>query len=315
MYLLNTPEYKIEDFFDELLIGRHNNQKNNFLKTRLLSIKSFLIDAQDNYQILGADKSLHTNVEQELINIPTDIKLCDGIPRTISSAEMEKVYNTYLVDKPESEKIGRKVYNSILANTYHNLCPYCSHREVKTVDHYLPKSKFASFAITPINLLPCCSDCNKDKLDDYILNEDKMLIHPYFDDISSHDWLECIVVEDTWPITFSYNVSDTIGDPVLESRIKYQFLLLNLSKLYADNATREFNKRVKSLVKEYNSNTSNNAINFLDDNLYSYRHDNKNSWQSKMFEALRNSDWFLQSAIPELEKFYTRDKLRKIFKS
>lgn len=308
MYLLGSPSYKIEDFFDELLNGRHNNLKNSFLKTRLIAIKFPLIEAQNEYQRLGRDKLLHSLSVQETINIPAAIELEEGIPRTISVSEMEKVYSNYLVDDPKSEKIGRKVYNSILANTYHNLCPYCSHREVKTVDHYFPKSKFAPYAITPINLLPSCSDCNKDKLDDYNLEEETMYIHPYFDDLRNLDWLECIVVKETWPITFSYSVSSDIEDEVLKSRIRFQFTKLKLSELYSDNATREFNKRVKSLVKEYTSNPSNNAIDFLDSNIDSYRNENKNSWQSKMFEALRNSKWFLQSALPNLERFYTREK-------
>jgi hypothetical protein len=291
-----------------LLNGRHNNIKNSFLKTTLIAIKSPLIDAQNDYQRLGRDKLLHSFSVQETISIAAAIELEEGIPRTISVLEMEKVYSNYLVDDSKSEKIGRKVYNSILANTYHTLCPYCSHREVKTVDHYFPKSKFAPYAITPINLLPGCSDCNKDKLDNYNLGEETIYIHPYFDDLSNLGWLECIVVRETWPITFSYSVSSDIEDEVFKSPIRFQFKKLKLSKLYSDNATREFNKRVKSLVKEYSSNPSNNAIDFLDSKIDSYRNENKNSWQSKMFEALRNSEWFLQSTLPKLEIFYTREK-------
>lgn len=306
MYLLTLPEYRIEDFFDEMLDGRHDNHKNKFFKTRLLSIKPFLQDAQNDYRILGENKLLHTLTEHNTISIRTNAELGDLVPRIISATEMEKVYSNFLVDNPYSNKIGRTVYDSILSNTYYNLCPYCSHREVKTVDHYLPKTKFVSFAITPENLLPCCPDCNKDKLDDYNLNEDKMLIHPYFDDISNQDWLKCKVVDNTWPITFSYDVSDAIVDLVLKSRINYQFKLLNLSKLYADNATREFNKRVKSLVKEYISNPSNKAKDFISDNLVSYQSENPNSWQTKMFEALKNSSWFIETALPQLQSNYRK---------
>ncbi|WCN36222.1 HNH endonuclease [Aneurinibacillus uraniidurans] len=304
MYLLKPPEYGVEEFFDELLVGRHNNSKNQFLINRLSSIKSFLKDEQENYKELGGNKLLHTLKEHDTISIPTDAKLDDSISRTISAKEMEKVYSNFLVDEPDSIKIGRTAYDLILLNAYFNLCPYCSHREVKTVDHYLPKSKFPSFAITPVNLLPCCSDCNKDKLDNYNLKEDKMLIHPYFDDISDQDWLKCKVIDNIWPITFSYEVSDAIVDSVLKSRINNQFKLLNLNKLYADNATREFSKRVKSLVREYNSNPSNNALDFINDNLQSYQFENPNSWQTKMFEALKNSSWFMGTALPQLHSFY-----------
>lgn len=42
MYLLKLPEYKIEDFYKEMLNGRHNNVKNKFLNTRLLTIQPLL---------------------------------------------------------------------------------------------------------------------------------------------------------------------------------------------------------------------------------------------------------------------------------
>ncbi|MGM0867349.1 MAG: HNH endonuclease [Bacillota bacterium] len=303
MYLLDIPEYKIEDFFTLMLKGRHNNLKNQFLKSRLLSIKEILKEAQDEYILLGRDKLLYEHEVKKSINLPDD-KVIEGISQVVSAEEMEKVYSNFMVDKPDSEKIGRKVYDSILSNTYYNLCPYCSHREVKTVDHFLPKSHFALYAVTPVNLLPSCSDCNKDKLDDYNLEEGKMLIHPYFDDIRSVDWLQCSVDKGVWPITFSFEVSDQISDTVLRSRIEHQFDLLNLGRLYADNSTREFNKRVKAMVKEYNSKPEEKALVFIKENIETYSYDNPNSWQTKMFESLEKSDWFLDEALPNLENFY-----------
>ena len=307
MYFLNSPTYKIEDFYERILEGRHDNDKNKYLKTRLLSIQSVLQEAQRYYKGLGEKQLLYTIKEIEAIGIPEDVDLASHIDKKdVSANEMEKVYSTFLVDKPNSDKIGRKVYNSILSNTYYNLCPYCSHRDVKTVDHYLPKMKFASLSIVPLNLLPCCSDCNKDKLDNYVLKEDRMLIHPYFDNISNQNWLKCRVVENTWPITFYYFVSDKIDNLSLKSRINYQFELLNLSKLYADNATREFNYRVRSLIKEYNLDPSNKAIEFISNNIETYKAENLNSWQTQMFEALKNSSWFMENALPELQGYYLK---------
>lgn len=306
MHLLGQPVYSIEDFYDEMLIGRHDNEKNSFLRTRLVSIKQELLDKEEIYLTLARKTELHTLSEQYVIDVPPSAGLDDSIPKIIDDKEMEKVYSNFLVEG-NSEKIGRKVYESIKANTYFNLCPYCSHREVKTVDHFLPKSKFMSFAVTPINLVPCCSDCNKDKLDDYNLTEDKMLIHPYFDDISSISWLDCKVNEGIWPITFSFQVENSITDPIIKSRVNYQFNKLNLGKLYADNATREFNKRVKSLVKEYISDPSDRALRFLNDNYESYKFENLNSWQTKMFKALIESKWFLDEALPNLKRYYNKN--------
>ncbi|MED3727086.1 hypothetical protein [Priestia filamentosa] len=306
MYFLNPPEYRIDDFYKELLENRHNNEKNGFIRTRLLSIKSVLEQAQDDYEKLGREQALHKIEDKQNIEIPDDVELDENITRKVTIKDMEKAYSTFLVDKPGSLKIGRKVYESIMSNTYYNLCPYCSHRDVKTVDHYLPKVGFALYTIIPLNLLPCCSDCNKSKLDNYVLQKDKMLIHPYFDDISNQEWLECRIVNNTWPITFHYNVGNSISDLTFKSRIEYQFELLDLSKLYADNAAREFNYRVKSLIKEYKSNPSNEALDFINSNIDTYKSENPNSWQTKMFEALKTSEWFLKCALHQLESYYRK---------
>lgn len=304
MYQLELPEYMLNDFFDEMLKGRHNNDKNKFLKTRLLAVKEFLISEEDKYKSLAEKSELHLLSEIEKIEIPGNIELIEGIPKIVTSDEMEKVYTNFLADSPDSEKIGRSVYDSILSNTNYSLCPYCSHRDVSTVDHFLPKSKFISYAVTPINLLPSCSDCNKNKLDTYMLEEDKFLVHPYFEDVDEEDWLKSEVVEGLWPITFTYIVREEMNNATLKSRLESQFELLRLGKLYADNAAREFRKRVKSLIKEYESNEEGKALYFLNDNIDSYSAENKNSWQTKMYEALKESRWFVDEALPLLKSKY-----------
>lgn len=133
-----------------------------------------------------------------------------------------------------------------------------------------------------------------------------MLIHPYFDDLDEIDWLNCRVIEDTLPVNFTYEVSDSITDYTLRSRINYQFNLLELGKLYADNAAREFTRRLTSLIREYNSNPTNKAKDFLNDNYLTNKYVNLNSWQTKLFLALKQSEWFAEFALPRLEEFYMK---------
>ncbi len=302
MYLLKKPSYKIDDFYDELLINRHNNEKNDFLITKLNTLKQTLINAEEQYFNNGENNKLHEITQESEINLPSRIDQVKN--NKVTFKDIEKVYSNYFVEKPGSTKIGRVIYYSILANAEYNLCPYCSHREVNTLDHYLPKSQFITFAITPINLLPCCTDCNKEKLDTFSLKKESMLVHPYFENVDDFNWLHCVVKENVWPITFQYSISNNIQNKELESRIQYQFILLGLGKLYGDNAGREFNRRVKSLVKEYNSKKSEEVSRFLEDNIESYKVAGRNSWQTKMFEALKESKWFITEALSNLESFY-----------
>lgn len=219
MKKLKNPEFKLNEFYDELLKGRHNNTKNKFLISRLTIVKEFLISKEAEYQELAITKSMHLISEHQEIIIVNPISETEEMVE-ITADEMEKVYTEFLVESPDSTKKGREIYKKILKNTLFGICPYCSEREVKTVDHYFPKSKFISFVVTPINLLPCCTDCNKEKLDYHNNQENKMLIHPYFDDLRSIEWLECKVLEDIWPISFEYEVCKTIHDEILKLRIE-----------------------------------------------------------------------------------------------
>src|SRR5262245_19880217 len=76
-------------------------------------------------------------------------------------SEMVAVYDNRLVKKTAP---GRRIYDKIFTSAPNDKCPLCGHRNVKTLDHYLPKALFPALTVTPINLIPACSDCNKAKL-------------------------------------------------------------------------------------------------------------------------------------------------------
>lgn len=222
----------------------------------------------------------------------------------IDSKAMKSAYEKYLVNQKDSTNIGRDVYEYIISNAKDALCPYCLHGKAMTVDHYLPKAYFIPYAITPINLLPCCSDCNKSKNDLRVLEESKMFINPYFDNINELKWLECHVKEEEWPITFIFNVKDDIENEVLKERLKMQFDRLKLGVLYASNAVRQFRGRVQSIVEEYESTNREAPIKFFISSKESIENYNLNSWEAKMYEGLLNSPWFLNDAIKELRNYY-----------
>lgn len=82
----------------------------------------------------------------------------------------------------ESKIIGDKVGNisgSILRNSG-GTCAVCD-AHADTLDHVLPKSKYVQYTITPVNLVPLCSRCNRVKK----VKESeagKIIFHPYFHD-------------------------------------------------------------------------------------------------------------------------------------
>ena len=105
---------------------------------------------------------------------------------------MEKVYT----DRMAKEKVpGRPVYDRLKASQ--DICPFCGQRVVSQLDHYLPKANFPVLSVVPYNLVPSCSDCNKSKLSDVPNSEEEQIFHPYYDDVTTEQWLFAEVVEGT----------------------------------------------------------------------------------------------------------------------
>ncbi|KMQ39599.1 hypothetical protein AAX19_02310 [Oenococcus oeni] len=65
-------------------------------------------------------------------------------------------------------------------------CPVCDGPYYPlTLDHVLPKSEFTQFALTPINIVPLCWNCNKRKGEYVGLDYERSSFNPYFEDFSS----------------------------------------------------------------------------------------------------------------------------------
>lgn len=65
MYLLNLLDYSVDDFFDEMIRGRHDNAKNEYLPTRLKSVKEKIIKDEKRYMELAEEGVLHKYTKQE----------------------------------------------------------------------------------------------------------------------------------------------------------------------------------------------------------------------------------------------------------
>jgi 5-methylcytosine-specific restriction endonuclease McrA len=110
----------------------------------------------------------------------------------VTVSEMEKVYTQRMA---KSGAPGRDIYDEIFASSPGGRCPLCMQRYVATLDHHLPKAHFPSLAVTPLNLIPACSDCNKAKLDLIATTAEEVPLHPYYDNLGDAIWLNAVVIE------------------------------------------------------------------------------------------------------------------------
>lgn len=159
---LNKPSMCLKDVVEKI---KNNNKSdlNNSALMHLLNKKTFneLLNYEQKYL-----------KEQDHYNLIKPISRIDNL--TINDS-----INLY------SNRF-KKVREEFLSSYYLIDCPICGREEFKTnIDHVLPKSKYVQYSITPINLVPMCSDCNKEKGDD-----SKVSFHPYFEDYSNLNGLK-----------------------------------------------------------------------------------------------------------------------------
>ncbi len=209
-----------------------------------------------------------------------------NVTLTVSKTDMVYLYDGKLLQQ------GRSYYDILLTSAPHDTCPFCGQRKVKTLDHYLPKKLYPSFAITPVNLVPCCSDCNKDKSTEDARSRDEELLHPYYDDIGEMIWLNAKVVE-SFPVSILFSINDfSASDKVLHTRITNQFELLSLGKLYASHAAEEL-ENIRGALTDLKDLADDSSLGkYLQLQFNSCFRRNPNSWNTAMYRALLSSEWF-----------------------
>lgn len=99
---------------------------------------------------------------------------------------------------------GRPCYDQIIQQPRHRECPYCEVGRVTTLDHFLPKENFPLLAVAPMNLVPCCRDCQAEKASFFPHDNEQQILHPYFDPIGEQ-WIKAEF--DTSTKSFKYSVS------------------------------------------------------------------------------------------------------------
>ena len=209
--------------------------------------------------------------------------------KTVLGSEMVKVYTGRMV--PKGSK-GRPTYDRIMAAPVHGKCPLCGIGAVNTLDHYLPKTFFPVYSVTPINLVPACTWCQKEKGDYYPKTKAGQLLHPYYDDLNNEVWLVAEVLGST-PAGFRYFASPPDHwPPSAKDRVAAHLNKLNLPILFSSNAGSRLSEIRGRLVNLHQKGGYIAVRAHLREELTSLEADHKNSWTAAMYRAAVASHWF-----------------------
>ncbi len=276
MKTIAKPTIKVKDVFLQCI----STVDNLTLKQNLTNCVNVLETAETDFENKFGQHQIYQIAQNLVVLAP------------IGKKEMKTVYDYRMVKTP----LGRVYYNQLMSAAQYGKCPLCSVREVDALDHYLPKSKYPVYSVTPINLVPACTPCNIGKRIDYPSTSEEQTLHPYYDNVENVSWIIATVLQ-TNPISFEYSVAVPNGwTQILKDRAKNHFESFHLNELFSTHANEELRGAKKQLEKLYNYDP--NLMKAHLQECYNSRLElGVNSWQAVMYNTLLNDIWFCSGGV------------------
>lgn len=229
------------------------------------------------------------------------------LPQAIDVIGMEKrkfqkIYTQKLLTNP-----AREYYDAIMSLAKYDICPYCLQNTVSTLDHFMPKSKYLPLAVTPSNLIPCCQDCNKNKLDIPPTSNGNVLFNPYFDDIRHIHWLQGTLDHSNNKIlSITFKVALKQKNKILEERLKNYFKTFKLNNLYSKCAARHFiditTKHILRIKRFGYAKSKDSIVADIEETLEALEISNINGWKTVAYRTLKFDSWYLDYYLRNYDK-------------
>jgi hypothetical protein len=213
---------------------------------------------------------------------------------TVTRNEMELLYNRHMA---RAKSRGRPIYDELMLAAENEMCPFCGHRGVSTLDHTLPKAHHPALAVTPLNLVPCCKDCNHGKGIFAPDTAEQQWLNAYYDNVAGDRWLYAVVVEGSPPAARFYVEVPNAWDDVTGARVQNHFARLGLAKLYASQAGRQLQNARQALGEIFEAAGPEAVREDLMRRFRSHRTIAENSWEGALYEASAGSDWYCEGGF------------------
>lgn len=273
MKRLNRPQFDAALAVEQCATGISIQERAQVLRDALPTIQA----AELEYLRLAPQGQLFRITPSEVVTPQLDAAL------------MTKIWKSHFARK---QSPSRALYEQIKMAPEFSICPLCAQRIVKTVDHHLPKSHFPKLGLTPCNLVPACSDCNKNKLDAVAAGAEEQTLNPYFDELGNERWL-FVEVQPSAPPTLTFVIRPEVSwDAVLAARVQHHFRVMGIGELYDAQAASEMADIAYTLEGLSVSSGQDGVRQHLDVQSQSRRASDPNSWKTAFYEGLRDSDWF-----------------------
>lgn len=216
-----------------------------------------------------------------------------GVGQYVSTEEMVRVYENTFV----GSKRTRHIYDALKKQPKNDICPLCGQRTTSSLDHFLPKTDFPVYGITPANLVPSCFECNHSKRATHGADATDLTLHPYFDDVDDAQWLFARVIETKPPALRFYVDPPQMWDGTKQLRVHKHFDTFALGNLYASHSGEELSNILPRLRRMAGSISPGGIRAHLQEVANDCAQHHLNSWRRATYDALAQSDWFCEGGF------------------
>ena len=277
MRSLSAPQFSFNDVFNACVNGKYEPARSN-----LFSISDTLQQMEYDYRALATTSQLYA-----LPKNPDHVVIVD------SKNELFKLYDERMAKNPSP---GRKYYDQILAAGLPR-CPYCNHNRPRQLDHVLPKevTGYPELSLLPINLVPSCADCNFYKRTHDPTTFIEQLFHPYFDSPEKVVWLTAnLDFLPTGELTVFFETIEFPGFESFSQRVRFQFNMLGLSRLYGAQAATELESIRYGLELLFEAHGAGAVRERMNEDYVSFNDNDQNSWKTAMYRCICQSERICQ---------------------
>lgn len=280
MKRLNVPAFDALETFDACVSTIND-----------VAIRNHFQANRDNVQIdnMAFDAS---SLDRSWCNLP---RVPNGNPGVLisgglSKAQLTELYNRYMV---ASRGASRDIYDNIITAARGH-CPFCGGLGYAgTIDHYLPKANFPVYAVHPLNLVPCCRDCNSSKNASFGTLPGEQVLHPYLD--HSHFFEErwiVATVQKSVPIYVVYTCTPSEQwSKTDKERAIIHFKSYQIPRRFSIQAGNEMATIVHLRRTSLHRLSPESFQEYLNEHA-ECEHLCLNGWYRTMYNALSSTDWF-----------------------
>ena len=226
-------------------------------------------------------------------------KIFEVISESFSDLEKATLIDLYQYKSSIIKKIKNKILDSQVI-TISATCQYCTLNSINSLDHFIPKSDFPEFSVNPLNLFPCCPECNFKKNNLCFNGEESLFLNLYLDELPEKEYLRAdFDFSDEIPlVTFSLHNPDNI-EVNLYRTICSHYERLNLLERMREKSNEIVTEIICSLKTNYLLNNDTEILkNFINGeekknkNAYGY-----NYWKSTLRLSLIQYEEFWEKYV------------------